>query len=414
LTVGTFNLVAGRLGDIFGHTLLFILGYAWFGLWSLIAGVAVYSHSLVFFAFCRAMQGIGPAVLMPCSLAILGRTYKPGRRKEMVFAIFGAVAPGGFVIGAVFSSLLAQLAWWPWTYWCMAITCSVLSVLAIWIIPAPADDDGGSSDAGNQPFDYLGAITGVSGLVLFNVAWNQAPNVGWQSPYVVVLLVLGLLFFAAFYIVERKVRQPLVPVSALKTETYFVLGCVALGWSSFGIFIYYIWQFLGNLRHETPLDITAQLVPASISGLCAAVTTGFLISRIRTSYIMVMAMTAFCVGNILIGTMPVGQIYWAQTFVGIVVICWGMDMSFPAATVILSNLVPKRHQGVAASLVTTVVNYSISIGLGIAGTVESKVNGRGTNLERGYRGAYYAAIGLSGCGIVLSLLFVALHYMKNK
>ena len=67
---------------------------------------------------------------------------------------------------------------------------------------------------------------------------------------------------------------------------------------------------------------------------------------------------------------------------------------------------PREHQGIAASLVVTVVNYSISIGLGIAGTVESKVNNEGQDLLKGYRGALYAAIGLSGMAILLSLLFV--------
>lgn len=77
-----------------------------------------------------------------------------------------------------------------------------------------------------------------------------------------------------------------------------------------------------------------------------------------------------------------------------------------AATIILSDYVPKQHQGIAASLVATVVNYSISIGLGIAGTVESNVNDEGQDVLEGYRGALYAAIGLSGLAVSLSLLFV--------
>lgn len=89
-----------------------------------------------------------------------------------------------------------------------------------------------------------------------------------------------------------------------------------------------------------------------------------------------------------------------------------MDMSFPAATIILSNHVPKRHQGIAASLVTTVVNYSISWGLGIAGTVEVHVNKGGADELAGYRGAWYSGIGLSGLGIIISLLFVLSSYRQ--
>ena len=180
LTVGTFILIAGRLGDMFGHKRLFIAGFFWYGLWSIIAGLSNYAHSEIFFDVCRAMQGIGPAVMVPNSLAILGRAYPPGRRKEMVFSIYGATAPNGFIIGAVFGSLLAQRVSWPWEFYIMGIACFVFGSVAIVVIPsAPQEDHAGS----NLSFDYLGAITGVAGLVMFNVAWNQAPTVGWDSPF---------------------------------------------------------------------------------------------------------------------------------------------------------------------------------------------------------------------------------------
>lgn len=400
LTVGTFILVSGRLGDIFGHKLLFVIGAFWYSFWSLIAGLSVYSRSQIFFDVCRALQGIGPAMLVPNSLAILGRTYAPGRRKDMIFAIYGATAATGFVVGAVFGSLLAQLLWWPWEYWCMAIVCVSMGSLALCIIPsAPANLSHRNS------FDYLGATIGVAGLVLINVAWNQAPIVGWNTPYVYILLILGVLCFPFFVLVENRVQQPLIPRSSLSGKAGFVLGCIALGWSSFGVWIYYMFQFIEKLRKVSALNIAAQSVPAAISGCIAALTTGQLLSRVETSVLMMAAMLAFCIGDVLIATMPVGQTYWLQTFLSLIIKTWGMDISFPSATIILSDLVPKEHQGIAASLVATVVNYSISIGLGVAGTVEVHVNQGGRDVLQGYRGALYTAVGLSGTGILFALYF---------
>ena len=409
LTVGTFILIAGRLGDVLGHKHLFVIGYLWFGLWSLIAGLSVYSHSQIFFDVCRAFQGIGPALLLPNALAILGRTYPPGKRKDMIFSLFGATAPNGFIVGAVFISLLAERAWWPWGYWLMAITCAVVGSLAYFVIPSAAQEP-----SVDKSFDYLGSIFGVAGLILINVAWNQAPIVGWSTPYVYILLILGLLLLVAFFVVEKKVSTPLVPFQAFSGKTGFVLGCIALGWSSFGIWVFYFWQFSEVLRGFSPLLVTAQIVPAGISGLCAAVTTGILLSQLHPSYIMSFAMLAFCVGNILLATMPVSQTYWLQTFFSVIVTPWGMDMSFPAATIILSNFMPREHQGLAASLVNTLVNYSISIGLGIGGTVEVHVNRGNEDLLRGYRGAWYAGIGLSGMGLMLALYFVFSEQMQRR
>ena len=155
-------------------------------------------------------------------------------------------------------------------------------------------------------------------------------------------------------------------------------------------------------------------IPTGISGLCAAVTTGFLLSRMRADYIMTIALLAFCIGNVLVATAPVSQTYWLQTFLSLVITPWGMDMSFPAGTLILSDTMPKEHQGLGASLVNTIVNYSISLGLGIAGTVEVHVNRNGQDLLRGFRGAWYTGIGLSGLGVLLALLFVVKERRQHR
>lgn len=89
LTVGTFILPSGRWGDLFGYKKLYLIGLAWYALWTLAAGVSVYSGK-VLFNFARALQGIGPAICLPNALAIFGTKYKPGLKKTMVFSIFGA------------------------------------------------------------------------------------------------------------------------------------------------------------------------------------------------------------------------------------------------------------------------------------------------------------------------------------
>ena len=126
---------------------------------------------------------------------------------------------------------------------------------------------------------------------------------------------------------------------------------------------------------------------------------------------MTIALCMFLVGATLVATLPVHQIYWAQLFVTGIVAPFGMDMSFPSATLIVSDSVDKAHQGVAASLVNTIVNYSISLGLGFAGTVE--VNVAKGDLLRGYRGALYMGIGLDCLGIFLALAFLLKSYWPD-
>ena len=82
-----------------------------------------------------------------------------------------------------------------------------------------------------------------------------------------------------------------------------------------------------------------------------------------------------------------------------------MDISFPASTLILSNLFPKQDRDIAASLINTIVNYSISLGLGIAGTVESQIKRNRGNSEAGFKSALRTSVGLSGLGLVSAFSF---------
>ena len=324
LTVGTFILVSGRMGDIWGHRLMFVAGFLWFALWSLLAGFSVYSNR-IFFDCCRAFQGIGPAMLLPNAVAIFGRTYPPGLRKAMAFSLFGATAPGGYIVGAAFSSIFAQLVWWPWGYWVLAIVCVVFAALGYIIIPylphSKSEDD-------HLPvmvrLDVLGATAGVIGLVLINFAWNQAPLVGWSKSYIYVLLIIGFLFLFAFGIIERSAKCPLLPRSIFTGDLAWVLSCIAAGWSSMGIIVYYFYQFMLVIKGDTPLLATAKFSGAAASGAIASITTGILLGYVPPSVIMFCSMSAYTIGLCLIATLPVNQIYWGQAFFASLITPWGM------------------------------------------------------------------------------------------
>ena len=115
LTAGTFILIAGRCGDMYGHKRVFVSAFIWYGVWSILCGASYYSNN-IFFTIARGFQGMGPAFITPNGLALLGRTYPPGMRKNLVFSLFGACAPGGYILGATFSTLIAERTLWAWAY----------------------------------------------------------------------------------------------------------------------------------------------------------------------------------------------------------------------------------------------------------------------------------------------------------
>lgn len=247
LTTGTFILIAGRLGDILGHKRLFVFGYLFLGIWSGFAGFSAYVGRQIFFDICRAMQGIGSALLAPNALALLGRAYPPGVKKNLTFALFGAMAPWGFVVGAFFGALFSQTTWWPWTFWSFGAAAFGLSAFALLVVPKQLAKEAQFHGQLHRPgFDWAGSIAGVSGLVLINVAWNNGALFGWSKPYVYFIMIIGVLCLVAFIWVEAHAVSPLLPVSAFNGTVTYTIALVGIGWGSFGICTY---PSLPSLHH---------------------------------------------------------------------------------------------------------------------------------------------------------------------
>lgn len=410
LTAGTFVLPAGRLGDLFGHKKIFVIGFFWFAVWSFITAFAEQvnqngGQGAIYFNICRAFQGIGPAMQVPNGQAMLGRAYEPGPRKALVMSLLGAAAPFGFVVGGTMASLFSELVIWPWAFWTLAAVCIGFGCLSILVLPNSPVEKRNKRESLWMQLDATGILLGVSGLVLFNFSWNQAALVSWSTPYTYFLLIISLMLLAAFVFAELHAPYPLVPISAMQSQTNFVLACTAVGWGCFSIWVFYGVQFLELLRGWSPLVTSAALAPAPVTGLVASLLVARYMMRVGPHWIMLISMVAFFVGSLLMSTAPVKQIYWGNTFFSILIMPFGMDMSNPAATIILSNSVGKQHQGIAASLVVTVVNYSISTALGFAATIETHVNHGGSDVLAGFRGAQYFSVGLGVLGCLIALAF---------
>lgn len=353
------------------------------------------------------------------------------------FACFGACGPLGAAIGAVFAALLADLAWWPWSFWILSIVCFVVMGLTFVILPNESVVTPALKGNQKPKFDYWGTITGVSGLVLINFALNQAPLVTWANPYIGTLLAVGVLFMVAFILVELYATDyPLIPIRGLSRDAVFALTCIVAGWASHGIWAYYLYLFLEHLRGHSALLTSAETSPVALTGVAFAFSTVWLIQRFGVSWVMFLSMTCFMVGSLLLATMPINQTYWAQTFVSVLIMPGAMNLSYPAANILMSSALPKEKQGIAASLVSTMVNYSISCGLGFAGsidryTIEHEAKKRGLYHGEpaplsdrspeimalrlvGLRAAYWFAVALGALGMFVAFIFIIVVERRKK
>ncbi|EXJ68263.1 uncharacterized protein A1O5_08878 [Cladophialophora psammophila CBS 110553] len=411
LSFGTFILIGGRLGDIFGHKTMVVIGYSFLSFWSVVAGLSHYAGYELFFV-ARGFQGLGASLMVPNGLALLGRTYPPGSKQKILsFTLFGLCAPVGAYMGMIFGALFTKFATWWWSFYTLAIVSCFLAIAAssILVSPPPTPKQMLPVKEKLRDMDWLGALTGVGGLVCVQVSLVSAPASGWSTQYIFMLLIIGILLIVFFVITEVKIaEQPLVPFKMLKADVGFVLGAVACGWATFGIWTWFLWKFLLGIKQDAPLEAAVHVLPIVPVALIASVLTAWMMRKCCPSWTLFWALVAFTFGPLLlaIDSNVDKTVYWSWTFASLVVMPFGMDMSFPAATLIMSNFFPPQQQGVAGSLISTVVNYSISLGLGLASTVEIHVNNYGRDPLAGIRGGWFMAVGLGGLGVLICVVFV--------
>lgn len=238
--------------------------------------------------------------------------------------------------------------------------------------------------------------------------FSQAPVVGWQTPYEYILLLVSILHFCAFAIWEARIAQsPILPFDIWTAPSILPLVIVVfLSFMSFGVVSWYTIQWNLNIRDYTILSAAAAIQPLTVGGAIAAFTAGWLIPRLSAQYILATGAGAVGISNILLATMPAQQIYWQTEFWVVAIVAFSPDFIFTASQIVASNSVPRHKQGIAGSLIGTLMTYGMSTGLGFGGTVEAYTNHDGTRLLRGYRNALYLGIGFAALSLVMSLLFI--------
>ncbi|KAI0854627.1 major facilitator superfamily [Xylaria cubensis] len=408
IVLSAFILVARRLGKVFGHKPIFMLGLVWSATWSLIVGASFYSNRSLFIAS-RALQGLGAALTLPTGLSLLTATRPTGIRKIVIMNLYAAMSPLGLIIGALGASILDMTAWWPWVYWAFSITLVVLRTISRFVIPSTplAKRQPSRARAVASELDIPGMITGITSLGLFGFTWGQAHVVGWQQGYIWIILVISVILAVAFVIIEAwYTRNPLIPYSALSLEVFLILVAIGSGWACFGIWMFYGWQFVERFRSTSSLLTTAYFIPISVVGCFAAVTTRLILRRFGPHGIFCIAMLAMMLASILMATMPVEQSYWQQLFISTIFMAWGLYTSIPVATSMVARAVKKRNGSIAASLVWVATYYGMGLGLAVAGTAEhGAMSGKLTveNRLRGHRAVYWTSVGMSGFGLMLCM-----------
>ncbi|KAI8663202.1 MFS domain-containing protein [Fusarium keratoplasticum] len=391
--IRTFVIIGGRIGAVYGHKITAVVAGAAWVIFHLIAG---FMRHIISVCIMRALAGIAAAFVMPNAIALITINFPPGKTRNLTVGLFGAMAPIGAAGGSVFPGLFGQLLPWWWLFFFLAILGAVVSGLFFLVVKGeeqPMDRNG--------KIDYAGAYFGVAGLFLFNFSWTQASLVGWDHPYVYSIFLVSLLHLVVFAFLEVKV----VDQPAHHAYGMMIVSAV-ISFMSFGMLLWYVTVWNLEVRGYSVLLNAAAFVPLTIGGAGAAILSAHIVRYVAAQYTFAIGSLATLVSLILVATMPEQQSYWAQVFPALLLASLGPDFLFTASQLIASGTVKRSQQGVAGSLIGTVLAYGLATGLGFAGTVEYYTNNQGKDLVKGYRNGLYIGIGMAGAAIILPLLSV--------
>ncbi|KAF3020728.1 hypothetical protein E8E15_002442 [Penicillium rubens] len=401
LTQGTFVLVSGRLGDVYGHRELVLAGGAWLTICTL---ANAFCNNFFAFVTMRALAGLGGALIMPNAVAMISSTNPPGRVRNFSLGLFGASAPVGGYLGALLLGAFLERTEWKWFF--IFIAClGVIIFTPLWALSPrepPVDRRG--------KVDCVGSALGTSSLILFNFVWNQAPSVGWSTPYEIVHLISSMMLFGCFLLWERNyAAEPIMPLDIFKAPSFFMLLLVVLlNYMAVGTLIWYQVLWLQKVWHWSPLQFAVGWTPFVICATGAACLAAWMIPRMAAQCILAIGTVTILISNVLMATVPIHQSYWPQIFPSVVLFSFCPDFVYTAGQIIASNSVRRNQQGIAASVIGTLNLYGNSLGLGFASTIEVQIARRSGSQIMGYRAALFFGVAISAVALILDVCFVRL------
>lgn len=407
LVITLLSTQVGRLGDIFGRVRMYEAGFAVFVVGSLFCALSWNEPSMIGF---RVLQGVGGALIAANSGAVIADTFPPERRGRA----YGFNAVGwniGAIIGIVLGGLITTYLSWRWVFWInVPIGLAALAV-AVRVLRERGE---------RQPrtLDFWGM--GLLGAGLFGMLWAmiELSSSSFDAP-IAVGLALGAALLAAFVMVERRVREPMIALRLFRIPTMSpsLLAAFFQGLANFAV-LFLLIMYLQGVRHLTPLDGSLWLVPGYLIGGIASPIGGRLADRLGPAWPATVGLL-ISVGALLIYTqLTVTSPLWLASL-GSVVNGVGSGAFFPANTAAVMRAAPTRDFGLTAGLLRSCANvgmvfsyaaaivaasHSIPRALAFAIFVGgANLSGaRGTAFVAGIHTALYLAVALMLVAAVLS------------
>ncbi len=361
LIFGGLLLLGGRLADYLGRRRIFIVGLVGFAGASAVAGLARNGAEL--FAG-RALQGAFAALLAPAALSLLSVTFTEAKERATAFGVFAGISAGGAALGLIAGGALTEYASWRW---CLLVNTPIalltlLGALAFVVKDVPTPRTGG--------YDVPGAVTVTLGLIAIVYGFSRAAEDGWLAGSTLALLVIGIALLIAFFAIERRSSNPLLPLhipGEINRGGAF-LAALLIPIAMFAMFLFLSYYFQITLGYSS-LQAGVAFLPFPAGIAISAGITSALLPKLGPRPLMVAGAVLGLLGLVWLAQLGYGDSYAAGVLPAQLLIALGMGPLFVGTQTVALHQVEEEDSGVASALLNAAQQVGGAVGTALLTTI---------------------------------------------
>lgn len=361
ISLAALLLPLGALGDRWGRKPLLLTGLTVFGVANVAAGLATSSEVML---ASRFVSGVGAAMIMPVTLAVITSTF-PEQERAKGIGVWTAVGGGGGLLGMYLSALLVDVASWRWLFVLPVALVLVAVAMAVRSVP-------NSREHAAHRFDTVGAITSVLAVLALIFAIHEGPVHGWTEPLTLFALVGGILAGVGFVVWELRQQGLLLDVRLFRQRGLAggSVTLLAVFGVQAGIFVV-LFPFLQAVLGWSALRATLALLPMALLMMLSSVLAARLVARIGSRATMATGIFLGGTGLALMASIVsvVGGYY--SVVPGMLAMGLGIGLAMTPSTEAITSSLPRERQGVASALNDVTREFGTALGVALLGAILS-------------------------------------------
>ncbi|MFC9946639.1 MFS transporter [Streptomyces pratensis] len=352
LGYGGFMLLGGRAADLFGRRQMFVLWLTVFLLFSGLGGFATEGWMLI---VARFVTGVAAAFMTPAGLSIITTGFAEGPERNKALLLYSGTAAGGFTVGLVAGGLLTTIGW-RWVFFAPVLLSFIILVAALVLVPKSE-----GPDRTGKRVDAAGAFTVTAALVLIVLGIERAAHAGITAS--TGTLLAGLVFLAAFLVIERRSAEPLVRLGIFRSGPLVRANLSAMLFAAgfFG-FQFLMVLYLQELRGWSTLQTSFAMLVVGVDAILSPTLTPRLVARFGNAKVIF--------GGLLLAVLsyglflPLGADWsYAAMFPGLIMLGLAFSLAYGPLTIVATDGIAEEEQGLAGGLLYTAFQFGAALGL---------------------------------------------------